>query len=175
MSRYMIQAYSAEDPDPVSVVSRLNSTLCQYTPVGKLVTLVYGVLDISEGEFVYVNAGHECPFLYSAKDGVLSTLDTTGPATGAWLDAECRAERVEFKPGDILVLYTDHATAARSGGEFLDTDGLEKIVSGCIKESVESLPDAIFARVESFAHGHLRDDVATLVIKAVKGATASLF
>ena len=166
MSRYMIQAYSAEDPDPVYVVSRLNSALCRYTPVGKFVTLVYGLLDSGDRTFTYVNAGHELPFLHRSQDNHLETLSSTGPAAGALVDGEYRSEVIAFNPGDTLIFYTDGATEARCEGRFLGTDGLQKIVSDLVRGRTDDLPDAMLSSIRSFAKGHLRDDIAILAIKA---------
>lgn len=166
MARYMIQAYSAEDPDPVQVVSRLNYALCKYTPAHKFVTLVYGVVDANSKTFTFVNAGHELPFFYKSADKTPSTLPTTGPAVGAILDAEYDAETISFEAGDTVIFYTDGATEARCDGKFLGTDGLQDIVSRLMRKEIEFLPDAILSSVRDYAGGRLRDDIAILAVKA---------
>jgi len=166
MSRYMIQAYSAADRDPSQVISQLNGALCRYTPPTKFVTLVYGVLDTNENTFTYVNAGHELPFLYRKATGEIESLQTTGPAVGALIEAEYAVESTAFEPGDMLIFYTDGATEVRSEGKFLGTEGLQEIVSEQIRKNAEDLPAAILEAVRNYASGHLRDDVAILVIKA---------
>ena len=171
VARYMIQSYAADDPDPVHLVSKLNSALCSYTPSGKFVTLVYGVLDVKSNTFTYVNAGHEVPFVHRGESGKLESLASNGPAAGALADGEYRSDVTSFEPGDTLIFYTDGATEARSEGKFLGTEGLQKIVADQIKRSPDNLPDAMLAGIRSYAKGHLRDDVAILVIKArVPGA-----
>ena len=166
MARYMIQAYSSEDPDPVYVASRLNSALCKYTPVGKFVTLVYGLLDAREGTFTYVNAGHELPFIHRAEGDHLENLASTGPAAGALADGEYHSQTIAFGPGDTLILYTDGATEARCEGKFLGTDGLQKMVAELVHKHTDDLPDAMLSSIRSYAKGHLRDDIAILAIKA---------
>ena len=166
MARYMIQSYSADDPDPVYVVPRLNTALCRYTPVGKFVTLVYGLLDTGKRTFTYVNAGHELPFLHRGADNRLETLVSTGPAAGALVDGEYHSETVAFSPGDTLIFYTDGATEARCEGKFLGTEGLQKIVSELVHKHADDLPDAMLAGIQTYAKGHLHDDIAILAIKA---------
>ena len=166
MSRYMIQAYSADDPNPVSVISKLNTALCRYTPSGKFVTVIYGVLDTKSRTFTYVNAGQELPFLYKSAGDNLSTLATTGPAAGALADGEYSSEDVSFEPGDMLIFYTDGATEARSEGKFLGTEGLQKIVADNLHRGFDDLPEVMLTGVRSYAKGHLRDDVAILIVKA---------
>jgi len=167
MARYMIQAYSADDPDPVSIVSKLNTALCRYTPSGKFVTVVYGVLDMKARTFTYVNAGHELPFVYKSSGDSLETLAATGPAAGALADGEYTSEEISFEPGDMLIFYTDGATEARSSdGKFLGTEGLQKIVADNLHRGFDDLPEVMLTGVRSYAKGYLRDDVAILVVKA---------
>ena len=165
MTRYMIQAYSDVDPDPVVVISKLNSALYRYTPTGKFVTLVYGVLDTMSGSFTYVNAGHEIPFIRKSGDR-LESLQTTGPAAGALAEADYTSETVTFEPGDMIIFYTDGATEARCEGKFLGTEGLRKIITDQLRRNMDNLAKAILSGVRSYAKGHLRDDIAVLVVKA---------
>lgn len=165
MTRYMIQAYSDDDLDPVGVVSKLNSALYRYTPTGKFVTLVYGVLDTMSGSFTYVNAGHEIPFIRKSGDR-LESLQTTGPAAGALAEADYTSDTVPFEPGDMIIFYTDGATEARCEGKFLGTEGLRKIITDQLRRNMDNLAKAILSGVRSYAKGHLRDDIAVLVVKA---------
>jgi GAF domain-containing protein len=164
MARYMIRAYSTDDPDPMYVVSKLNTALCRYIPSGKFVTLIYGVLDTKSKTFRYVNAGQEIPFLYKHRNGVLEALLTTGPAAGALIDAKYTCEVVEFEPGDVFVFYTDGATEVKREGKFLETEGLKSIVLDKVKGEFEYLPQQILESIRSYGD-KLRDDVAILAIK----------
>lgn len=175
MAKHMIKAYSDDDPDPVSVVTRLNSALCAHTPTGRFITLVYGVVDVNAGEFVYVNAGHELPFHYREKGGELLPLGSTGVAAGALQDAEYAAERVPFEKGDILVLYTDGATDARGEEGFLNTEGLHAMVERHIKQGCRNLPEALYEEVRKYAGDRLTDDVAILCVKSVVPTPGQLF
>ncbi|MHB0912378.1 MAG: SpoIIE family protein phosphatase, partial [Armatimonadota bacterium] len=168
MTRYMIQAYTAEGADPIDTITRLNWALHRYTPAHKFVTLVYGVIDTAAGTFTYVNAGHELPFIYIKEKGRLEELSTTGPAVGAFEEMEFSAETVPFTPGDTLVLYTDGASEARSDGKFLGTDGLREIVEAGIRKDVDDLPRAIVDGVRKYTDGPQHDDMAILAIKARK-------
>lgn len=167
MTRYMIQAYSAENSDPLSVIRKLNAALYRYTPPGKFVTLVYGVIDVKKQSFTYANAGQEPPLYYRKADASLELLSSTGPAVGAVADGEYVVDSVSFEPGDILVLYTDGATEARTDGKFLGTEALKNIVTENIeKEDFDRLPQAILSGVRSYAKGRLRDDIAILAVKS---------
>lgn len=164
MARYMIRAYSADDPDPLYVVPRLNAALCRYMPSGKFVTLVYGVLDTKSRTFRYVNAGHELPFVYRYDERILDTLVTTGPAAGALIDSEYTSESICFNSGDVFVFYTDGATEVKRHGKFLETEGLKAIVLEELKGEFLDLPERIMEAIRRYGDT-LRDDVAILAIK----------
>lgn len=171
MARYMIQAYSADDIDPVYVVSKLNTALCRYTPDGKFITLVYGIVDTKAKTLTYVNAGHETPFIYRAETGKLENLASTGPAAGAVEEGDYASDTTRFMPGDTLILYTDGATEARQDGRFLGTEGLEKILKDLVPKHPDDLPEALIKSVKTYAKGRLRDDIAVLTVTSrVPGA-----
>lgn len=176
MTRYMIEAYSFDDPNPKYVISKLNNALCKYTPVGKFVTVFYGIIDPKEGTFCYVNAGHELPFLRRNNSNKLETLKSSGPAVGALLEAEYKIQKIPFNQGDVIVLYTDGATDARNEDKFLGTDGLHMILANHLKQSqgdITDLPKTIMNNINEYANGYLRDDVAILAVKSK--VTTALF
>jgi len=166
MARYMIQAYSSDQEDPAKVIAKLNNALYLYTPAHRFITLVYGILDTKARTFTYVNAGHEYPFINRSGAGQSEYLQTTGQAVGAIADADYHSETISIEPGDVMVLYTDGASEIRSDGDFLGTEGLRDIVDAHIKNNVEDLPGAILESIHAYTEGHMRDDVALLVIKA---------
>lgn len=165
MARYMIQAYSTEDPHPLTVVSRVNTALCRYTPATKFVTLVYGVLDTGTWEFTYTNAGHEPPFHFRKAENSVTMLNNSGPAAGAILEAEYTSNSIILSPGDALVLYTDGATEVRNEGKYLGTEGLQTIVEEVLQQEGGDPAERVFGRINSYASGYLRDDVAIMILK----------
>jgi sigma-B regulation protein RsbU (phosphoserine phosphatase) len=79
-------------------------------------TVFFGLLDPSNGQLLYVNAGHEPPFLIC--DGKLQKrLDPTGPAVGMLPNMDFKIDEVRLGPGDSLLLYTDGITDALNPGE----------------------------------------------------------
>jgi sigma-B regulation protein RsbU (phosphoserine phosphatase) len=79
-------------------------------------TVFFGLLDPATGQLIYINAGHEAPFLIS--EGKLKRrLDPTGPAVGMLPNMDFRIEEVHLDPGDSVLLYTDGITDALSPAE----------------------------------------------------------
>lgn len=165
MVKYMLRAYAAEDRDPVDLISRLNRSVFKYVGGEMFVTLFYGVLDIDRKELVYVNAGHELPLLFGEERTICMRLLTTGTALGILEDYSFESERIDFVPGDTLLLYTDGATDVRRDREFLGIEGLESLFFEVGKEDADVIAEAVDAGIREYASGILRDDVALLVLK----------
>lgn len=165
MARYMIQAYSADYPDPLYVVPKLNSALNQYAPDGKFITMVYGLLDTYADKFTYVNAGHELPILFKKVGSKLESLKTTGPAVGAVTEADFKSDETIVQPGDTLIFYTDGATESRRDGNFLEEEGVKRLVIEQMRKGASDPAKAIFHEIDNYAGGHLRDDIAILTVK----------
>lgn len=164
MARYMIQAYSADNIDPVYIMSKLNTALCRYTPDSRFVTIVYGLVDTETKTFTYVNAGHETPFVYRGETGRLECLESTGPAVGAVEEGEYTSKTMRLDPGDTLILYTDGATEARQNGKFLGTEGLQKMLNDLVPKHPDNLPDALIQAIQTYAKDRLHDDIAVLSV-----------
>jgi sigma-B regulation protein RsbU (phosphoserine phosphatase) len=93
------------------LMAKLNAHLCANIPSNRLITLVYGELHSESGRLVYVNAGHNPPFLLAAGHEPLR-LGATAIALGITTETDFQAMTLELDPGDRLVLYTDGITEA---------------------------------------------------------------
>jgi sigma-B regulation protein RsbU (phosphoserine phosphatase) len=98
------------------LVAKLNDHLCANIPSNRLVTLFYSEFDARTGELLWVNAGHNAPFLIRAGGG-LERLPATGVALGVLPQAHFDGGEDRLRPGDRLFLYTDGVTEAFDRGE----------------------------------------------------------
>lgn len=95
-------------------VEEINNSLCANNRNGMFVTAWIGVLTLSTGELVSVNAGH-CRPLICHRDGSCS-YDTAfgGLVLAGMEDAPYRQRQLRLRQGDTLLLYTDGVTEATS-------------------------------------------------------------
>jgi len=150
---------------PAEVADRLNR-LFPYDPATEqFATLLYGVLDVSTGDFRHASAGHPGP-LHLPAGGFPVILESPGFPIG--LAEEAFGERsVRLAPGDRLYLYSDGLPDAMSpGGErFGDARLLEAIVRG----RGEPLREGIATLLGEIArwHGgeHPQDDISILAVE----------
>ena len=179
MAKYILRAYAHENPDPSFVMERLNDALCEYTPEALFITFFYGVLDPAAGILTYANAGHNEPLHYDQKLGCVLPLDITGRAAGIVLGSSYGQRTLTLAPGDVLLIYTDGITNARSGSRFFGTDGLTRVLVENVKADGRGIADAIFEAASEAAAGRrspycrrqygdplLRDDAAVLILQA---------
>jgi len=114
LTRSVIRASLAQADQPNEAIYQANRVICGDSAESMFLTLFYGQLDAETGNLVYVNAGHNPPFLYRAATGELQKLTRTGMALGIQDEEEYQQQSVRFEPGDWLFLYTDGVTDATS-------------------------------------------------------------
>jgi phosphoserine phosphatase RsbU/P len=110
----LLRTYAVRCPDqPELVFEEVNRRLMQDIECEEFVTMFYGVLDPKSGDFNYCNAGHNPPFFFSNQQNLNhDKLIRTGMALGVLEENHWERKSIHFKPGDLLVLYTDGITDA---------------------------------------------------------------
>ena len=94
------------------VFASVNSLLSDGNDMGLFVTAWLGVLELTSGKLIYVNAGHEAP-LFKLKGGEFVYLKSKPGFVLALTDfAGYQKNELYMQPGDRLFLYTDGVTEA---------------------------------------------------------------
>jgi serine phosphatase RsbU (regulator of sigma subunit) len=149
-----------------SFIAGMNSFLYQSTEDSKFVTFFYCVYDDSVRKLVYINAGHNPPFLLS--NGSISRLDRGGLLLGAVDNAEYEQGEVNLNAGDILLLYTDGVTEAMNGKEELyGEERLKETLLNNCNAKAETLQSVILEALSSYSGARAQDDDITMI--AVRG------
>ena len=115
--------------DGVTVVNKL---LCEDIPDDRFITAFFGLLKPSDSELIYTSAGHGPTFVLRVADGQAQELPAHGPPLGVNPDSVYGIwERVFFKPGDILIVFTDglFESSAPDGSPF----GTERICKAVLR------------------------------------------
>jgi len=169
-ARSLLRAYAVEHPNqPVQVIEHTNQRLTMDTHGGLFVTLFYGVLDPNSGELLYVNAGHNPPYLFHSGSEPVS-LTKTGIPLGIFDDVKWEQQQVNLKEGDMLVLYTDGVTEAIDAKEVpFDETGLVRSVNARLDQPVESRARVVCQGVQDDIAAHRgataqTDDITLMVI-----------
>ncbi len=165
MAKYMIRAYAHEDPEPRSVLRRLNETLSEFISDDMFITIFFGLYDTDRRVLAYANAGHEPPLLYGPGFGATIELDVTGPAIGVLSGSTYAQRAAQLSEDNILVIYTDGITDSRRGTAFFGADGLTEVVAQYADCSARIIASGIYQATMKHSHGQLSDDAALLVLK----------
>lgn len=156
---------------PCDWMAALNRQLFENTQAGTFVTLFFATLAAASRNLVYINAGHNPPLLVRA-DRRQQTLEEGGPIVGALPEAGYAQGEVALEPGDLLVMYTDGVTEARSpGGEEFGEERLGRLLGEIADSSAEAIGQRIFDEVRR--HTGLEsqaDDVTLIVLKCLRSA-----
>ena len=118
ITRTMLKAVGLREQTPSKCLTEVNALLFPQSLAEVFVTVVYGVLDLSTGEFSYSTAGHFPPYIRS-QNGALQLLNRTkGIGLCMTKSFDYHDESIKLQPGDSLFLYTDGVPeAARDSGE----------------------------------------------------------
>jgi sigma-B regulation protein RsbU (phosphoserine phosphatase) len=146
-----------------SVVGKINNELCRRNEDAYFVTAFYGVLDLSNGEMVFCNAGHNYPYL--VKSGELFEVQGThGPALGISESVIYKTGKLKFEPGNTIVLYTDGIPDAENKrGEFFNKTRLED----ALRQNVSNMPNDItrklYQKIKKYSEGEPQSDDLTIM------------
>jgi phosphoserine phosphatase RsbU/P len=154
--------------DPVEALERTNRILVNERRTGLFVTVLCGILDLDTGVLTFANAGHEMPLIASPDDAEPRWVEGGGPLIGMFGELGLTAERLEIRPGQQLVLFTDGITdAASPSGERFGQDRLRRtIAESCLTGGAVDTCRAVIQGVLAFqADAIPADDLALLVLR----------
>jgi sigma-B regulation protein RsbU (phosphoserine phosphatase) len=150
-------------------MAKVNYLLWESIERNQFVTAFYGILDAENRILGYSNAGHNPPILIEA-DGNTRFITYGEQPLGMFRDTRYREYYHRFKPGEIMLLYTDGVTEAISpGGEEFGRERLAEAVKQGADLSARELIASVQRRVLEWTDGAgSNDDETFFVIKALK-------
>ncbi|MER7682895.1 SpoIIE family protein phosphatase [Streptomyces sp. NPDC096934] len=169
LTRYTLRAAAMHDPEPVNVLTTLNTVLHERYTSGdtRYCTAIFGTLHPLEGEVeVRLASGGHPSALIQRADGSADYLPTPGGMLiGVLPKAEFATARTRLLAGDTLLLYTDGLTEARTGPEreLYGEDALRAFTAGRRPAGPQALIDALSKLIAGFGDG-LDDDTALLAL-----------
>ncbi|MDI3290912.1 SpoIIE family protein phosphatase [Polyangium sp. 15x6] len=127
------------------------------------------------GRVVFAGA-HEDILVLRASTRKIEAIPTLGPWVGAMRDVArtVQDDELVLEDGDVMVLYTDGVTEARStSGEMYGMDRLTAQIEALAGEPVERIRDVILEDLARFSHGKGQEDDVTLVIVRFRASETS--
>ena len=112
IGKTLIKDHTTPGRDLGKVFTEVNQLLCESNSEELFITAFEGVLDLVTGEFVYVNAGHEMPFICKAGGDFEPYKIRAGFVLAGMDGMKYRAGSTRLEPGDKIFQYTDGVTEA---------------------------------------------------------------
>jgi PAS domain S-box-containing protein len=159
--------------DSQHVLSRLNQFLV--TETEHHVTLLFGRLHPSTRSLVAINAGHPPGYVLDRFNRIKAQMESTTIPLGIGQNIEFPScAPVTLEPGDLVVLFTDGISEARSPEDTVFTnERMLEVVRANRDRSAAEIIKAIIHAVQAFCHPEEPyDDMAAIVIKVGPGAEA---
>lgn len=170
IGKTLINDHTKPGADLGVVFSEVNELLCRSNSEGLFITAFEGVLDLVTGEFSFVNAGHEMPFIARAGGVYEAHKLRPGFVLAGMEDMVYQSGIIQLSPGDKIFQYTDGVTEATNASHELY--GMERLSEVLIKNSdkkpAELLP-IIKADIDAFVgEAPQFDDITMLCVSYLK-------
>lgn len=153
------------------LMKRMNLLVNKIFEDDKFASLFYGELSTDKnGLFLYTNAGHNPPLHYIKSEDRVEYLSVTGPVLGPVPHAKYQIESINFKAGDILLLFSDGIVESTNGkGEPFPEVSLINLLKKNRNKSPKEIALRIIDEITRFTkRGTYSDDKTLVVIKRVE-------
>jgi sigma-B regulation protein RsbU (phosphoserine phosphatase) len=153
---------------PKEVFETVNNVLCENNEAGLFITGFMAYLNLTTGELVSVNAGHNPPLL--CRDGVFEYYKTKrGFVLAGMEDVTYTESKTIMNPNDTLYMYTDGVTEADNlQKELYGEDRLIKILNENKNETLNNICNSVSVDIRKFENGaEQADDITMLILKYV--------
>jgi len=117
LTRSLLRAEAGRAASPEAALRATNQHLAEISTAGMFITILYGVLTFSTGEFTYARAGHELPLLWNASGASLALVRANGQPLGILPDPAIDVQTLRLLPGGLsdrrsLLCFTARRHAA---------------------------------------------------------------
>ncbi len=150
---------------PAAILAETNQDLYDdFTEVGMFATVLVGQYASADRQLWYVNAG-QSPVIYRPAGGGARFLATSGPAMGVLRKSLAQDRRLDWRPGDILVVASDGFSEARDGhGNLFGHQRLMTLVDQLAGQPARVVAGELFAAVNRHSGGQHQSDDQTVVV-----------
>ena len=167
IGKTLIKDHTTPGRDLGKVFTEVNDLLCESNSEELFITAFEGVLDLVTGEFVYVNAGHEMPFIYKSGGNFEPYKIRAAFVLAGMEGMKYRAGSMMLEPGDKIFQYTDGVTEATNiNNELYGMDRLGEILNKVKLGTPHEILPAIKKDIDEFVgEAPQFDDITMLCLE----------
>ena len=130
-------------------------------------TMFYGIYNRITHEFRYVNAGHECPYIYRKGEKYTLHMLEPGFILAGMEDMTYETGCIQINPGDKIFQFTDGVTdAININEELYGEQRLYDVLNKNVDKNSKELLNAIKTDIDSFVGEAAQfDDITMLCVE----------
>jgi serine phosphatase RsbU (regulator of sigma subunit)/PAS domain-containing protein len=172
-ARHAIRVLAHGNADPAEVLRQANEIMLAERFEDRFVTACAAHLSWHDDSVHVVlgSAGHPGPAVVKP-DGEVRLLNGGGMALGLFPDAEPAIQEIDLRPGDLLFMFTDGVTEARSPEPAYFEERLADQLASLAGRPPTEVCSAMRTLVLEFSMNDLRDDMTMLVLRVGKPPAA---
>jgi serine phosphatase RsbU (regulator of sigma subunit) len=167
IARTVLRATAQHQGSTGLCLTYMNQSLLEHNASGMFVTLFYGILNTTNGQLDYSNAGHVPPYLFSSNGKLRALRERSGPMLGMLEGLQFVAHTTELQRGEGILVFTDGVTESRNRtGGFYEDSRLEAYLAQHAAHSAEEIVRGLQADVKRFEAGTPQaDDITILALR----------
>lgn len=162
-TKYLLRMQLRQFRDPAQAIEELNRQMSAPDRGEEMVSLCVVVFDTEVGTLRYASAGHPPAWLWHDRD--VRPLGATGPLLLLDPDLGFHSRELSLESGDLLVLYTDGLSEARSGDELFGEGRIGSVIRRDPGASPAKVVESLVESARDFARQPITDDMAILVVR----------
>ncbi len=170
IGKTLIKDHTTSGKNLGEVFTEVNNLLCEANSEELFITAFVGVLNLKTGEFRYVNAGHETPFI-SRNSAPFEPYKIRSAFVLAGMEGMKYKEGVlTLEPGDKIFQYTDGVTEATDKDEQLfGMDRLEQALAKVSDKTPDEILKAVKCDIDEFVGEAPQFDDITMICVEYRG------
>ena len=170
VSMILLHQTASDDPNPASVLERVNELICGNNREEMFVSVWLGILDLTTGKITAANAGHEYPMVKAADGHFELVKDTHGFVIGGMEGVKYRDYELQLEPGAKIFLYTDGVPeASNSKKELFGIDRTLEALRSAENGTTEDVLAAVNKAVAEFVGDAPQFDDLTMLCLQYNG------
>lgn len=155
---------------PAEILEYANENIYNHNEAGMFVTAWLGILELSTGELISANAGHEDPVIYRKKsDRFTPSMENHGFVIGGMSGLHYVNQKTKLEKGDKIFLFTDGLSeATNKDHQMFSVPRIVKALNENKDKSPKQILEGMTASVNAFVGEEPQFDDLTMLCLELK-------
>ncbi len=164
IGKTLIKDHITSGKDLGEVFTEVNNLLCEANSEELFITAFVGVLNLKSGEFRYVNAGHEMPFIARKNEPFKPYKINAAFVLAGMEGMRYKSGMLTLEPGDKIFQYTDGVTEATDiNNQLFGMERLEYSLGKVSDKTPEEILLSVKKDIEEFVGDAPQFDDITMI------------